>query len=99
MAERGFSQIELETERDFDNNPLLERTLSLSDEAKNELNMMNLHGKARKKTIKWHKSQLKKEIKKNPLLKPTYEEKIDKSLGIEVKSKVQVGGAATGVIE
>jgi len=43
--------------------------LTLSKDARKELDGMGLHGKARKNTIKWHKNQLKKEMRTNPALK------------------------------
>lgn len=43
--------------------------LTLSEDARKELDGMGLHGKARKQLIKWHKKQVKKEMNTNPLLK------------------------------
>jgi hypothetical protein len=43
--------------------------LTLGKEARKELDGMGLHGKARRNTVKWHKTQLKKEMKTNPALK------------------------------
>jgi hypothetical protein len=43
--------------------------LTMSKDARKELDGMGLHGKARKNTIKWHKSQVKKEMRTNPALK------------------------------
>jgi len=43
--------------------------LTLSKDARKELDGMGLHGKARKSAIKWHKNQLKQQMKTNPVLK------------------------------
>ncbi|PPQ91041.1 hypothetical protein CVT25_013966 [Psilocybe cyanescens] len=43
--------------------------LSIGEGAKHELNRLNVHGKERKNVIKWHKNQVKKEMKTNPDLK------------------------------
>ncbi|KAH9481457.1 hypothetical protein JR316_0005983 [Psilocybe cubensis] len=43
--------------------------LSISDNAKAELNRLNIHGKERKNAIKWNKNKVKKEMRKNPELK------------------------------
>lgn len=40
----------------------------LGDTAKQELDKMKLHGKARKQTIKWHKKQVKEHMQHNPHL-------------------------------
>jgi len=104
VAERTGGQIQRQAQRDFVEESLLERTLSLSDAAKDELNRMGLHGKERKKVIHWHKKQVKKEIKNNPLLKPTYEgrtrtTKTGEITGETETYKHQITGAKTGVIE
>lgn len=43
--------------------------LKLADSARSELDKIGLHGKARRNMIKWHKTQVKNEMKNNPLLK------------------------------
>jgi len=43
--------------------------ITLGKDAKEELNKMNLHGKERKKAIKWHKSKLKDQMRTDPTLK------------------------------
>ena len=43
--------------------------LKLGDNARFELDKMGLHGKPRRNMIKWHKTQVKNEMKTNPLLK------------------------------
>jgi len=43
--------------------------LKLADTARAELNKIGVHGKARRNMIKWHKTQVKNEMKNNPLLK------------------------------
>ena len=43
--------------------------LTLSDSARTELNKIGVHGKQRRNMIKWHKTQVKNEMKNNPLLK------------------------------
>lgn len=43
--------------------------LTLSESARTELNKIGLHGKERRNMIKWHKTQVKNEMKNNPLLK------------------------------
>jgi len=43
--------------------------LTLSNDARTELNKIGVHGKERRKMIKWHKTQVKNEMKNNPLLK------------------------------
>ncbi|KAF8803322.1 hypothetical protein BYT27DRAFT_7244365 [Phlegmacium glaucopus] len=43
--------------------------LQLGDHAREELDKMGLHGKPRRDMIKWHKTQVKNEMKTNPLLK------------------------------
>lgn len=42
--------------------------LKLADSARSELDKIGVHGKERRNMIKWHKSQVKAEMKKNPLL-------------------------------
>lgn len=42
--------------------------LRLADSARSELDKIGLHGKQRRNMIKWHKAQVKTEMKKNPLL-------------------------------
>ncbi|KAJ3509712.1 hypothetical protein NLJ89_g5077 [Agrocybe chaxingu] len=43
--------------------------LTLGKDARKELDNLGLHGKARKNTVKWHKNQVKKHMKTNPVLK------------------------------
>ena len=42
---------------------------TLGKDARAELDGMNLHGKVRKSTIKWHKKQVKEQVETNPRLK------------------------------
>lgn len=46
-----------------------ETKLRLGDGAKQELDRINVHGKARKNVIKWHKKQVNKQMKQNPDLR------------------------------
>jgi len=46
---------------------------TLGKDARAELDRMNLHGKVRKNTIKWHKKQVKKQMKTNPTLKGAHD--------------------------
>ena len=43
--------------------------LAVNKVMRQELDEMGLHGKARKNVIKWHKNQIKKAMRTNPLLK------------------------------
>jgi len=43
--------------------------LKLADTARAELDKIGVHGKERRNMIKWHKTQVKNEMKNNPLLK------------------------------
>jgi len=43
--------------------------MTLGKNAREELDKMGLHGKARKSTIKWHKNQVKQQMRTHPALK------------------------------
>jgi hypothetical protein len=42
---------------------------TLGKDARAELDRMNLHGEVRKSTVKWHKKQVKEQMKTDPRLK------------------------------
>jgi hypothetical protein len=66
-AKRASAQVE--KARRPNNQNRQNKKIKLADSARTELDKIGLHGKQRRNMIKWHKKQVKNEMKNNPELK------------------------------